>query len=464
MPEAYSICLMNDSFPPLIDGVANAVVNYARVLTNMGDKALVVTPSYPGADDSAYPYPVVRYPSIDMRKAVGYMAGYPFSPDVAAAMKEQQVGLIHSHCPVASTVLARSLRGVVDAPLVMTYHTKFDVDIAKAVRSRMLQEGAIKVLVQNISACDEVWTVSRGAGENLRSLGYEGDWIVMENGVDMPLGKASEEAVREAVKDYDLPDGVPLFLFVGRLMWYKGIRISLEALAALKDAGRDFRMVLIGGGADEAEIKKTVEELKLSDRVFFTGPIQDREVIRAWYSRADLFLFPSTFDTNGLVVREAAAVGLASVLVRDSCAAEGVTEGESGFLISENAASMALCLDRLLEHPEKMQAVGEGAQRNLYFSWEEAVRRARERYGVVMERYRSGYYPRKDRLEDEFFRRQGEMMESMARAESQRKAAWQKITGRLDEMLDEFTGEKRESGDRDPDLGSTFWNEEDWYL
>ena len=80
--------------------------------------------------------------------------------------------------------------------------------------------------------------------------------------------------------------------------------------------------------------------------MFFTAPAYDRNVIRAWYCRADLFLFPSTFDTNGLVVREAAACGLGSVLVRGSCAAEDIKDGESGFLIEENAPSMAGTLQR----------------------------------------------------------------------------------------------------------------------
>ena len=54
MPEPYSISLLNDSFPPLIDGVANTVVNYARELTKLGDRAIVVTPEHPDADDSRF--------------------------------------------------------------------------------------------------------------------------------------------------------------------------------------------------------------------------------------------------------------------------------------------------------------------------------------------------------------------------------------------------------------------------
>lgn len=339
--DKRTICLLNDSFPPEIDGVANAVVNYAKNITKSGENAIVVTPTMPGADDSAFPFPVLRYPSIDMRKKLGYVAGYPFSPETARVLTEQKVDLMHTHCPITSCLLARSLRAVVDAPLVLTYHTKYDVDIAKAVRGKLLQESAIRALVQNIASCDEVWVVSRGAGENLRSLGYEGDYIVMENGVDVPRGRVSDEAIAAATGRYDLPQNVPVFLFVGRLMWYKGIRIILDALKTLREKNVDFRMVFVGEGADGTEIRSYAEERKLSDRCFFTGAISDREIIRAWYGRSDLFLFPSTFDTNGLVVREAAASGTATVMIRNSCASEGVGDGRNGFCIEENAAAMA---------------------------------------------------------------------------------------------------------------------------
>ena len=190
MQGPHSICLLNDSFPPLIDGVANTVVNYAQELTKLGDQAIVVTPEHPDADDCRFSFPVARYPSVDTRKLFGYLAGYPFSPETLRQLKEQKVDLLHSHCPVMSTILARSIREVIDAPLVFTYHTKFDVDVAKLIRGKLLQESALYLLASNISACDEVWVVSRGAGENLRSIGYHGDYHVMENGVIVKNGGA----------------------------------------------------------------------------------------------------------------------------------------------------------------------------------------------------------------------------------------------------------------------------------
>ena len=102
-----TICLINDSFPPVTDGVANAVVNYARVITESGSTAVVATPAYPGADDSALGFPVVRYPSIDMTKLVGYHAGFPFSEKTMKTLMEYPFDLIHCHCPITSAVLAR---------------------------------------------------------------------------------------------------------------------------------------------------------------------------------------------------------------------------------------------------------------------------------------------------------------------------------------------------------------------
>ena len=95
--------------------------------------------------------------------------------------------------------------------------------------------------------------------------------------------------------------------------------------------------------------------------------MSDRDELRAFYSRADAFLFPSTFDTNGLVVREAAACGCPSLLIAGSCAAEGIEEGVTGYLSEENASAYAKALERMLSDPEKMRQVGETPARKFIF-------------------------------------------------------------------------------------------------
>ena len=415
MEEKLSVCLINDSFPPLIDGVANTVMNYAKVINENYGKAAVAVPFYPKANDSAFPYKVIRYPSLNTERFFDYRAGYPFSYETLDQIKKENVNLIHTHCPFASTFLARTLREPLDAPVVFTYHTKFDVDIERAVGKGYIKEKIIKEIVKNIEACDEVWVVSEGAGKNLKNLGYRGEYVVMPNGVDIPKGKVPKEDIQKVTEDYDLPEGAPVFLFVGRMAWYKGLDVILDSLAKLKEKGKDFRMVFIGGGLDSEEVQKYSEELGLSGNCIFIGPLRDREAIRAWYSKADLFLFPSDYDTNGLVVREAAACGVGSVLIEGSCAAEGIVDGETGFLCEKNADAFSKKLENILEEPEKMKTVGQNAMERIYLSWEDSVKNAVERYKTVLENYREGKYRREQTFSDEWLDAEGEILDAMCR-------------------------------------------------
>ncbi len=420
-----NICLLNDSFPPVIDGVANVVLNYAKILTNTHNAGIVVgTPKYPGVDYTGYPYKVVPYKSLDTTDFIaGYRTGNPLAMREILEMADTKPDIIHTHCPASSTIMARILQNETEAPIVFTYHTKFDVDIARAVGDGFLKQETIKAMVSNISACDEVWVVSHGAGENLKSLGYEGEYRVMNNGVDFPKGTVVEEDVQKVTGEYDLPKGVPMYLFVGRMMKYKGLPLIVDAMARLSEKGVDYRMVFVGGGADAAEIQEQAKSAGIAvdirnedgtvtsfegasgktGKILFMGAEHDREKLRAWNTRADLFLFPSVYDTNGIVVREAAACGLGSVLIKDSCAAEGITHGRNGYLIEETAQSMAELLASTAGDLGAMHDVGVHAMDEIYISWDDAVKTAYDRYGEILDMVADGRLVRRKKHSSDYF-------------------------------------------------------------
>ena len=405
-----NICLLNDSFPPVIDGVVNVMMNYANyLLKDHGAGVIVGTPRYPEADYSQYDYPVVAYPSFDTAaKASGYRTGNPFAAEAVGKLAAFHPDVIHSHCPASALVIARLLREQTGAPIVFTYHTKYDIDIRRVVKMKVVAKETIAAMVANIEACDEVWTVSRGAGESLKALGFSGDYRVMSNGVDFQRGRVDPATVRQVTGGYDLPEGVPVFLFVGRLMTYKGLPLMLDALKLVADAGVDFRMVFIGKGPDRELLENQARSLGLMgsgdgpDKCLFVGPVYDRDVLRAWNTRANLFLFPSTFDTNGLVVREAAACGLPSVLIEGSCAAEDVTDGKNGFTIAETPEAMAELLKAAAGDLGHLRDVGEHAMDELYLSWQDCVNRAWDRYQAVLENQRLGLLPARRKLPSDY--------------------------------------------------------------
>lgn len=374
-----NVGIFNDSFPPIIDGVANTAVNYAKSIQKIYGNAVVATPWYPKVKDQ-YDFKVIRYSSANVSKRIGYRMGNPFNPLLIRKIEKEKLDIMHIHSPFTSAILARVLRSYTGVPIVFTYHTKFDVDIEKRIALNPIRNASIRFLLNNINACDEVWVVSEGAGENLRSLGYEGEFFLMENGTDFIKGRASDKAVSAINKEYGLREDETVYLFVGRMMWYKNIKFIVDSLKLAKQNGSEFKMFFVGEGVDRKEIMAYVENNGLQDNCIFTGAVYDREVLRSYFSRANLFLFPSTYDTNGIVVREAAACSCPALMIEGSCAAEGIKHEDTGILIQETVESMAKELVLGSKNHERLSSIGINASEKIYLSWDDAVGKAYARY------------------------------------------------------------------------------------
>lgn len=268
------IGLMNDAFPPTLDGTSTATLNYANIIQDKLGEVMVITPRVPGVKDTGYPYEVYRYKSFPLSKKDEYRFGWPFKHAFRNYVRSKKLDLLHYHCPLASAHFAKLIVQEQKIPMVATYHTKYDYDIRKRAPTKPLQDFFIRFIVNHIKIADEVWVVSEGAGENLRSLGYTGDYIVMPNGVDFPRGRVDTAAI---TAQYHIQDDVPVLLFVGRMMWYKNLRLMLDALRIYKESGHSFRMFMIGKGTDMRAAEKYAAKIGLAKDITFTGKMSDRD-------------------------------------------------------------------------------------------------------------------------------------------------------------------------------------------
>lgn len=383
--SSFSVGLFNDSFPPIIDGVAQTVKNYAENLNRKDCHVTVVTPKYRGIEDH-YPFDVVRYPSLPAGARVGYRVGIPFGPETIRKLRARHFDIMHIHAPFASSVLVKTINHRPKVPTVLTYHTRFDLDLKKRVPNAAMRKVAMKFMLENVKAVDEVWVVSSASGRFLEDIGYYGSWRVMENGTDFVRGVAPAERIAALREKYDLKEDVPTLLFVGRMMWYKNIRLILDTCAVLKQNGMPFRMLFVGEGYDLPSMRQYAQEIGVQDNITFVGPIRDRDYLRVFYSTADLFFFPSTYDTCGIVVKEAAACNCPSLLLRESAAAEGAVHKISGFLAEESPVSCAHTIIDACSDRAAMRAVGLRAAEDLYLTWADAVDRAYMRYREILKR------------------------------------------------------------------------------
>ena len=167
--------------------------------------------------------------------------------------------------------------------------------------------------------------------------------------------------------------------------WKKNIRRTLGAAAQLVKEGYDFQLVMVGQGPDRDEIAETCKEFGIMDRTVFTGHLQQDTLINGLYQAASLFVFPSLYDTSGMVIREAAAMETASIVVKGSAPAESIIEGKNGLLCEDTTESLASGIRMVLDNPYYGLLLGKAASKTIFLPWPTVLDKVLERYQHLIE-------------------------------------------------------------------------------
>ena len=383
MAMDFNIGLFNESFPPVMDGVAVCVENYARWMQEKVGGVSVITPRNPGADYSDKAYEVLDYLSIPVPFRHPYVTGISeMDPAFMKQLLKRRFKIVHAHSPFVCGMTAARVARVQKIPLVATFHSKYREDFARVIPAEAMLDAVVKEIVRFYKRADAVWVPQESVKEVLYSYGYKGPVDVMPNGCDL-AGDYPESYFREARASLGLKDGQFTLLYVGQHIWEKNLRFTIEALARIKDL--PYRMFFVGTGYAENDMKAMVSSLGIEDKVTFAGRVIDRERLKLYYAAADLFLFPSLYDTDGLVVREAAAFGTPSVMLREASASGMLTDGVTGFRIDGTLDAYEALLRALAADPARLRAVGLGA-RSIVRSWEDIAGEALDRYNALLTR------------------------------------------------------------------------------
>ena len=165
----------------------------------------------------------------------------------------------------------------------------------------------------------------------------------------------------------------------------KNLKLTLHAAAQLQSRDVEFQLVMAGQGKDEKAIRKLAEELGIMGRTTFTGHILDPRLLNGLYAAASLFVFPSAYDTAGLVVRESAAAGTPSVVLANTAPAEVVRDGENGFVCEESPDSLSRILERALSDQAGLRRIGERARKTIPIPWETVMNDVIDRYQALVD-------------------------------------------------------------------------------
>jgi len=376
----------SEAFPPINDGVAQAVKNYAHWLAEKKDECYVVIPKMKNVKND-YNFEILKYNSNRILFKKEYRTGFPkLDRAFYKNLKSIDFDIMHSHSPFSSGKLGLTIAKEKNIPSVITFHTKFKDVIKNIVKSDIITDIVLKRIMRSFDMADDVWTVSRSCKEILRQHGYKGDIHVAENGCDFDAANVPDKAEETVNELFNIPKSQTVLSFVGRMEYYKNIKMIINALKIIDMHGYDFKMLFVGFGNKKQKFEEMVASYNLNHKVIFTGNINDRQMLKKIYLRSSAILFPSVSDMSSLIIKEAASMRCPVVLVRGSTTSEGIIDGENGFLIDNNETSLARTTEMILENPSLALKAGEAAQKTLYKNWEQIVERARQRYIYLIDR------------------------------------------------------------------------------
>ena len=374
----------SDTFLPIVDGVGRVVYHYATALARRGEECYVIAPMSDTGFRGGYPFELVEFISRELPRQKQYSTGIPqLDTHYDARMRNVQLDIIHAHSPFIAGMEAQRLARRRGIPVIGMFHSRYYDDFYQLTKTEMLANIGVASIVNFYQRCDEVWTVSQSSKETLYDYGYVGEVVVMPNGTpDIEPSAARAAAAKEK---YNLPDE-PILLYCGQMNWKKNIQRILESCACYAQSGKPFTLVLAGQGPDVKSIHQKVDELGLTDRVRFTGHVTGEQDLYGLYENADLFVFPSLYDTSGMVVREAAAMGTPSVVVRGCATAEPIIDRQNGFLCDDTTQSLCDVLNMTLSDHAMTKQVGKSARKTIYLSWDDIASSTVERYQALIER------------------------------------------------------------------------------
>ena len=372
------ILMLTWEYPPrIIGGIARVVHDLSKRLIKDGHEVTVVTyrdnmdiPEYEN-DKGVNVYRVDNY-MIHPNNFIDWILQLNFNLIAKATEiinKEGAFDVIHAHDWLVASA-AKTLKNAYGIPIVATIHATeagrnsgIHDDTQRYINDTewMLTYEASEVIVNSNYMKNEL--------QRLFGLPYE-KINVIPNGINLNNYVGVE-------RDYDFRrkyamDNEKIILYVGRLVYEKGIQHLIAAMPKILSNYHDAKLIIAGRGGMIEELKAEAASLGLNDKVYFTGYLDSKQVPKM-YKCADVAVFPSTYEPFGIVALEAMLAGVPTVVSDVGGLDEIVEHGVDGMKsYAGNPNSIADSVTALLYDHQLAANVSKKARQKVkeQFNWE----------------------------------------------------------------------------------------------
>ena len=372
------ILMLTWEYPPrIVGGIARVVHDLSKRLIKDGHEVTVVTyrdsadvPEYEN-DKGVNVYRVDNY-MIHPNNFIDWIMQLNFnlvSKATEIINKEGGFDVIHAHDWLV-TYAAKTLKNAYDIPIVATIHA------TEAGRNSGIHDETQRYIN------DTEWLLTYEATEVIVNSNYMKNEIqrlfglpfekinVIPNGINLSNFTGIERDYdfrRQYAMDYEI-----IILYVGRLLYEKGIQHLIAAMPKILSNYHDAKLIIAGRGGMMDELKAEARNLGLGNKIYFTGYLDSKQV-QKMYKCADVAVFPSTYEPFGIVALEAMLAGVPTVVSDVGGLNEIINHGVDGMKsYTGNPNSIADSVTALLKDHQLAANVSKKAKQKVkeQFNWE----------------------------------------------------------------------------------------------
>lgn len=358
------IGIFTECYHPVLNGVVVSIDTFKDELEKRGHEFFIFTTKCPGYYENNPR--ITRYACMLPFSPKG--GRYPISwPQLARVQAKQidclNLDIIHSQHLLGVGELGIKVGKILNLPTVLTYHTL----LAEYTHYVPLLGGLVRrYLVRQsrviCNLCDQIVTPSPSMKKVLRSYGVTTPIQPIPTGVDV---KSFENGYTygELHQKWQIPKHQKILLYVSRIAKEKNIDFLLDSIKVLAIKRHDFHLLMVGGGPELKHYENKIKHNGLNKVVTFTN-MQPKKEANRYYSAADIFVFPSVTETQGIVVTEAMAAGIPAVAINKMGPSDIISDGVDGFLTSLKVGQFSARIEQLLDDDEKRLKMGRYAKEN----------------------------------------------------------------------------------------------------
>ncbi len=387
------IAIFSDTFPPQINGVANAAYQSAKALTERGHQVAVFTVmksrALARAVSAREGFAVFTIPSFAVPAYPGERCGWLIGTTLNR-LRRFRPDVIHVHTPFAvgwEAILGGKLLGI---PIVGTHHTFYD-HYLKHVKAdyRWTRKFSWRYTVGFYNRCDMVLGPSQSLADAMVRAGLKRPITTLQNFIDTDFFKPVSSATAKKEVKGGFGIGGKSLVYMGRLSYEKNIDDVINAFVIAHKRERGLKLMVVGDGPEKDNLVKLATELGVKMSVIFTGFLEGEELVQALQAN-DIFLTASRSENMPLSLLEAMAVGLPFVMVKEKGLAEMMQDGVNGYFAETgDAGDMAEKALKILSQPKILKKFGDASRvLAMEYSKDKVTSKLERIYdGVIAEKY-----------------------------------------------------------------------------